>query len=226
MGEEPWRVHVVGEPSLDAIATTTWLSDEELARRLGWEKDGFEPPVVATLHPATLQPESIAAQAQNLISALSDYAGLLVITAANHDAGGTIINDALRGFAARRPKTAFVHSLGWTAYASLLRRARAMIGNSSSGLLEAPSFELPVVNIGDRQRGRLRAANVIDVADEMPAIRAGLSRALSAEFRDGLRGLANPYSDGRSAQKIVDVLEAPELDERVRIKAFQSFRAK
>lgn len=221
MGEELWRIHVVGEPSLDALTNTKWLSDSELAQRIGIDPSEWEPPLLVTLHPVTLQPDQIHMQVGNLTVVLDSYPCLVIVTAANGDAGGQLINDALRAYARRRPKTRFIESLGWVAYASLMRRARAMIGNSSSGLLEAPSFELPVVNIGERQHGRLRAANVIDVADEPAAIRMGLERALSQEFRAKLKGFINPYGDENSAKKIVDVLEAVELGERIRMKHFQ-----
>jgi UDP-hydrolysing UDP-N-acetyl-D-glucosamine 2-epimerase len=224
MGEEPWRIHVVGDPCLDALANTTWLSNAELAQRLDLSPAEWEPPLLVTLHPVAPGPEAVERQVAHVRAALDAYAGLVVMTAANGDPGGERINAALQGYAGRRPKTRFVTSLGWVAYVSLMRRARAMVGNSSSGLLEAPSFELPVVNIGDRQRGRLRAANVIDVPDEPAAIRDGLARALSAEFRRTLQGLANPYRDGRSAQKIVEVLAAVELSSRLRLKEFQTWR--
>lgn len=223
MGEESWRIHVVGEPSLDALTTTKWLSESDLARRIGIDPSEWEAPLLVTLHPVTLRPHQVHTQVANLTAVLDSYPDLVVITAANSDAGGQVINDALRAYARRRPKTKFIESLGWVAYASLMRRARAMMGNSSSGLLEAPSFGLPVVNIGERQYGRLRAANVIDVADEPSAIRMGLERALSRGFHAELKGLVNPYSDGNSARKIVDVLETVELGERIRIKHFQQW---
>ncbi|MBI2870721.1 MAG: UDP-N-acetylglucosamine 2-epimerase (hydrolyzing) [Candidatus Omnitrophica bacterium] len=221
MGEEPWRIHVVGEPSLDALTPTEWLTDEELAQKIGIDPSEWEPPLLVTLHPVTLKPERIAAQVAHLTMVLDEYRRLIVITAANGDAGGQLINDALCAYAQRRPRTRFVKSLGWVAYASLMRRARAMIGNSSSGLLEAPSFELPAVNVGDRQQGRLRAANVIDVADDTSDIRTGLEQALSDAFRERLKGLVNPYYDRRSSQKIVNVLETVELGEQIRMKRFQ-----
>jgi GDP/UDP-N,N'-diacetylbacillosamine 2-epimerase (hydrolysing) len=93
----------------------------------------------------------------------------------------------------------------------MLRHAAAMVGNSSSGLIEAPSFELPVVNVGARQAGRLRAANVVDVDPERDEILAGLEAVLAPGFRAGLRGLANPYGDGRAAERIARVLRTVDL---------------
>jgi UDP-hydrolysing UDP-N-acetyl-D-glucosamine 2-epimerase len=220
MGEEAWRIHPVGEPSLDLLNEIEWPEDAELQRRLGLDEGPWQAPIVVTLHPATMHLDEVGLQARNLIDALSRVEGRVVITSANQDPGGMAINEAMRAFASSRPDTWFFESLGWENYAALMRRSRVMVGNSSSGLLEAPSFELPVVNIGDRQGGRLRAANVIDVADDPHAIEAGIARACDPQFRDALRGLVNPYGNGQTGALIADVLEQLTLDESIRIKRF------
>jgi UDP-N-acetylglucosamine 2-epimerase len=113
-----------------------------------------------------------------------------------------------------------IPNLGTEGYLSLMAHAAALVGNSSSGLIEAPSFGLPAVNIGTRQQGRLRAANVIDVGYRRQEILAGLKQALRPGFRARLRGMANPYGDGHSAQRIVNRLKAVPLDARLLMKRF------
>jgi len=201
VGVEPWRVQVVGELSLDNLTTTNWLSNDQLAVLL--QLQPWVPPLIVTYHPVTLESDDACRQVDNLLAALSDVDLPLVITAANHDSGGRAINARLRKFAAARQQARFVESLGWRAYASLMRVASAMIGNSSSGIVEAPSFGLPVVNIGTRQKGRLRADNVRDVGYSVDDIRAGLAWALDPGCRARLVGVANPYGDGHAAARIV-----------------------
>jgi GDP/UDP-N,N'-diacetylbacillosamine 2-epimerase (hydrolysing) len=128
--------------------------------------------------------------------------------------------ERLEALAAARPATRMMPALGEESYGALLREADVMVGNSSSGLIEAPSFGLPVVNVGIRQRGRLRAANVIDVGHGREEIRAGIRRALDPGFRESLRGLVNPYGDGRAAPRIAEVLASVALGPRLIRKRF------
>jgi len=143
-----------------------------------------------------------------------------VFTYPGADAGARSIIAAVEEFAKDRPRVRCVNSLGSQAYFSLLRLAAAMLGNSSSGIIEAASFELPVVNVGNRQRGRLRAANVIDVPCVREEIYRAIRTATSAPFRESLRGLRNPYGDGHAAERIVEVLRDVVLDERLIVKRF------
>lgn len=218
MGEEPWRVTACGAPSLDNLATVPRLDRAELQRRCGlaWDR----PPLLVTFHPATLEAESIEAQVGELTAALTGVEMPIVFTLPNVDAGGRQIADALRRFIDATPGTAMVRSLGTAGYFSLMAEAAAMVGNSSSGLVEAPSFELPVVNIGIRQKGRTRAANVIDVGGTRAEIRAGIDRALDPAFRSKLKGLVNPYGDGQAARRIADRLVSVELGPRLLHKTF------
>jgi UDP-N-acetylglucosamine 2-epimerase len=126
----------------------------------------------------------------------------------------------LETLARSRPETRMATGLGEDGYCSLLREADVMVGNSSSGLIEAPSFGLPVVNVGSRQRGRLRGANVIDVEPARGEIVAGIRRALDPTFRATLAGLANPYGDGHAAPRIAEVLADVELGPRLLRKQF------
>ncbi len=210
MGEPADRVFVCGAPALDHLRTFEPLSDREVHQAVGI--DAARPFVVATYHPVTLEPDLGRAGLDALLEALASTSTPLVLTFPNADAGGRAFIETIRAFASNRPDTHVAASLGTRMYFTLLSHAAAMAGNSSSGIIEAASFGLPVVNIGPRQDGRLRARNVIDVPATASAISSGLSAALTPEFRASLAGLTNPYGDGRAATRIVDVLEHVPLD--------------
>jgi len=173
-----------------------------------------------TFHPATLESDDTATQVEELAASLEKIDGDVVITYPGADPGHRAVIRRLEALAATRPATRIVPTLGEDTYCSLLREADVMVGNSSSGIIEAPSFALPVVNIGSRQRGRLRAANVIDTAPAREEIAAAVERALDPAFRRGLAGLVNPYGDGHAAPRIARVLREVELGPRLLRKRF------
>jgi GDP/UDP-N,N'-diacetylbacillosamine 2-epimerase (hydrolysing) len=218
MGEETWRIHSVGAPGLDRLRGVSFLSREALAAELGLRARA--PWLIVTFHPVTLEHADTASHAAELLAALEKADGEIVITYPNADTAGRTIIERIEEFAGRHPRVRLARSLGDRVYLSLLKEAAAMVGNSSSGLIEAPSFGLPVVNIGSRQRGRLRGANVIDVGYGREEILRGLERALDPAFRAGLKGMANPYGDGRAAARIVEVLRTVPLDARLAQKRF------
>jgi UDP-hydrolysing UDP-N-acetyl-D-glucosamine 2-epimerase len=218
MGEEPWRVHCCGAPGLDRLARLPALPRAELARKIGLPLR--RPTLVVTFHPVTLEPGAAAFHSEELAAALETVAGDVVITYPGADAAHQTVIRRMESLAATRPGTRMVPALGDDCYGSLLREADVMVGNSSSGLIEAPSFGLPVVNVGIRQEGRLRAANVIDVGYGREEIAAGIRRALEPGFRESLRGLVNPYGDGRAAPRIAKVLCEVELGPRLVQKRF------
>jgi UDP-hydrolysing UDP-N-acetyl-D-glucosamine 2-epimerase len=218
MGEEPWRIHVCGAPGLDRFGTMTFLSRDQLAARLGIPLG--RPTLLVTFHPVTLTPGETESHVTELLAALESVAADVVMTSPGLEVDSLGIVERLSAFVGRRSRARFVSSLGDEVYGSLLREVDAMVGNSSSGLIEAPSFELPVVNIGDRQRGRLRAINVIDVGHGRAEIAAGIARALDPGFRRRLAGLPNPYGDGRAAPRIARVLRELELGPRLIRKRF------
>lgn len=218
LGEEPWRVTVSGAPGLDQLRRLRLLSAEELSAKLGISLD--VPPLLVTQHPVTLQSEQAARQADALLEALSSQSRPIIITRPNADTRNTEILERLERFAAARSHVRLVSNLGTLGYFSLMKCAAAMAGNSSSGIIEAASFQLPVVNIGLRQQGRPRSGNVIDCGDSAEEIQAALDRALSAEFREHCRGVQNIYGDGHAAGRIVQVLRTTALSERLLIKSF------
>ncbi|HEX9409443.1 MAG TPA: UDP-N-acetylglucosamine 2-epimerase [Methylomirabilota bacterium] len=219
MGEEAWRIHTVGGPGIDRIATTEVLTREALARELDLPAGG--PWLLVTFHPVTLEYRDTAAHVEELLAALEKTDGTLVITYPNADTSGRLIIDRLEEFAARRPgRCRLARNLGERLYLGILRHADVMIGNSSSGLIEAPSFGLPAVNIGARQRGRLRGANVIDVEPARDEILRGIETAQTPAFKALARAGANPYGDGRAVPRIVEVLRTVQLDARLIQKRF------
>lgn len=204
MGESRARVHLVGSPGLDHIRRM-----ERMPRRPFFDAIGMLPRkrnLMVTFHPATLDEEASVDQVEALLTALDslgDDTGLIV-TGPNADTEGRALTERLTAFAANRDNAVFRMSLGQTLYLNALSHVEAVVGNSSSGLYEAPSFFIPTVNIGDRQKGRLRAESVIDCAPEAAAITAALDQA----FRLDCSAVANPYGDGESAPRIVSALKA------------------
>ena len=219
MGEEPWRIHTVGAPGLDRLATTEPLPRAALARELGLPEAG--PWLLVTFHPVTLEYRDTAAHIDELLAALEKTDGFIVITYPNADTAGRLIIERIEEFAGRHPRRCrLAKSLGERLYLSLLRHADLMIGNSSSGLIEAPSFGLPVVNVGSRQRGRLRGTNVIDVEPSREDILRGIEAAQALPFRVRARAAANPYGDGHAAPRIVEILRSVPIDVRLVQKRF------
>jgi UDP-hydrolysing UDP-N-acetyl-D-glucosamine 2-epimerase len=218
MGEEPWRVHVAGDPALDHFVRGGQAGDAELAEVLGFVPD--ERTVLVTLHPTTMEAAQVPAEAAALTTALLAHDGRVVVTAPAPDPGADAIRAAMERLRSARAGVVFVESLGSRRYRAVMKRVGAMVGNSSSGLNEAPCVPLPVVNVGRRQAGRDRAANVIDVEPDAAAICAALARALSPSFRAALVGLESPYGDGHAAARILAQLVSLPTRERLLGKRF------
>ena len=202
LGEESWRVVVSGAPALDHLRGMTAMTREVLERRFGAALDPA--PLLVTFHPVTLELTEVEAQTQALLGALHDVGLPVLFTLPNADTSGrTIIGEIQRFVAEQRVPSQIVANFGTEGYFSLLRLVPAMVGNSSSGLIEAASFGLPVVNVGNRQRGRVRGANVIDVANDRKAIADAIRRAVSPAFRESIRDAVNPYDAGRPAGEVI-----------------------
>lgn len=209
MGEEPWRVNHVGAPSLDHMRRSALLDRTSLERELGIEITA--PTLLAAWHPVTIL-HNTNSEADALFAALSAWQGQILFVYPNSDAGSYALIERSQAFAAARPATHIFVNLPAVTYWSLLGHVDAMIGNSSSGIMEAASFALPVVNVGIRQQGRERAVNIIDAPAEHAAIANALQRALDPAFRASLRGMANPYGNGMAAHTIAHVLATVPLD--------------
>lgn len=209
MGEEPWRVYRAGAPSLDHLRRSTLLDRAAVASRLGI---AFAPPtLIAAWHPVTILRDTNA-EADAFFSALARAPGQIVFVYPNADAGSHALIERTRALAATRAHTHVYVNLDAVTYWSLLGQADAILGNSSSGIMEAASFALPAVDVGMRQQGRERGRNVIDTPADAASIGAAISRALSPAFRKSLAGMANPYGDGTASQTIARVLATVPID--------------
>jgi UDP-hydrolysing UDP-N-acetyl-D-glucosamine 2-epimerase len=203
MGEEPWRVHRAGAPSLDHLRRSPLLSREDLEQLLSIALS--VPTLLVTYHPVTLLHETTA-EAEALFAALSRVDAQLLFCYPNADAGSRSLAERTEAFLAARGSGRLFVNLPALTYWSLLKQVSALIGNSSSGIMETASFALPTINVGLRQKGRERAQNVLDVEPQADTIYAALRTALGPEFRNSLAGMTNPYGEGIAAERIVKVL--------------------
>ena len=221
MGELPKNVFCFGAPGLDNIYRLKLLNIEKLSEELKIPRNVKIG--IVTFHPVTLEKGSTRSQILELLEAIKEFEEIYwVFTLPNADTEGRSITEKINNFVSEFPEKGRVFiSLGQLRYLSLLKNAVLMVGNSSSGLVEAPSVELPVVNIGDRQRGRVRGKNVIDVPEckKEPIINS-IYKALSPDFRNSLKGMKNPYGEGNASEKIVKILKTISLGEGLIKKTF------
>lgn len=222
MGEEPWRVITTGAPGLDNLRNLKILSRTEIESLFHLKLE--ETFLLVTYHPVTLEFEQTQEQVEQLLNSLRQVGMPLVFTGSNSDTGGRIIRSLVNRFVDTYPQAQVIENLGTQGYFSLMTCAAAMIGNSSSGIVEAPSVGLPVVNIGTRQQGRVRSENVIDVGYDSDEIVEGIKMAVTPDFRAGLLGLPNPYYNGHAAETIVKHLKEVSLDSRLIVKKFSDVR--
>lgn len=205
MGEKEENVFVVGAPGLDYIKNTTYLSRREILQKFNLKDDKI---FIMTQHPITTERDMVSWQIRQTLEAISQCKVQTVISYPNSDNGGREIIKVIEEFRAKYDFLKVFKNLSQVEYLSLLNIADAMIGNSSSGIIEAASFKLPVINIGTRQQGRLRACNVIDVGYEKEKILNGINKALyDEEYRKELKSCINPYGDGRAGERISEHLE-------------------
>lgn len=202
LGEQPQMVYNVGALGIENIKKIKLLDKQSLEKELGFSLSDVT--VLVTYHPVSLENMSTEVQFQNILDVLDEHKEITVIfTKANSDINGRIINQMIDEFVSRnRDRCAGYVSLGQLKYLSTLQFCRAVLGNSSSGIIEVPSFGIPTVNIGDRQRRRLHAKSVIDCGNEKEQVEAALEKALSAEFLSGIAGEKNPYEGKQTADKI------------------------
>jgi UDP-N-acetylglucosamine 2-epimerase (non-hydrolysing) len=211
LGEDPARVHVVGAPGLDHLRRTELAGRDELEEFLGIAL--VAPVLLVTYHPETLGDDGGRAGLGALLGAIDDLgAATVVVTGVNADPGHGPLSAALHDFVAVDPaRRRMVESLGQRRYLGLMAICDAVVGNSSSGLIEAPALRAPTVNVGDRQKGRLRAASVVDCGPERGGVAAALRRVLDPAFRASLPGQPSRYGIGDAAVRIREVLATTDL---------------
>ncbi|MBI5461121.1 MAG: UDP-N-acetylglucosamine 2-epimerase (hydrolyzing) [Gammaproteobacteria bacterium] len=204
LGEDPRAIFTVGSPGIDNLKDTPLLDRAHLEAALDLRLRARN--LLVTFHPSTLEATPADTQLRELFAALDSFGPELglIFTKPNADMGGRDLARAIDDYVATREQAAAFTSLGNQRYYSAIAQVDAVVGNSSSGLYEVPSFGKPTVNIGDRQKGRLRATSVIDCAPIRAAIRAAIETALTRDCRD----VVNPYGDGQAVERILNVLRA------------------
>lgn len=216
LGEAPERVFCVGAMGVENIINSPLLTKEELKESLTKEQPGFELDgdyAVVTFHPVTLENGSERKQAEELLAAIHQTKDCkFIITKANADAGGRVINAMLDDFLVKeekeQPGKVFVtKSLGMVRYLSALKYSAMVVGNSSSGLMEAPSFGIPTVNIGNRQKGRIQGETVLNCEPVCADILRTMEMARTEEWKERCRKAKNPYGDGHTSEKIVTIIQ-------------------
>jgi UDP-N-acetylglucosamine 2-epimerase (non-hydrolysing)/GDP/UDP-N,N'-diacetylbacillosamine 2-epimerase (hydrolysing) len=215
MGEEEWRVHRAGAPSLDHLRRQTLFTREELESQLAI--DLRPPTTLVAYHPVTINRDTTE-EADALFGALAALPDQVLFCYPNADAGSRALIDRTKSFVGRRKHGHIFTNLDALTYWSLLRQVDVFLGNSSSGIMETASFVVPTVNVGLRQQGRERARNVLDAAADVDAILKSVTTARSPEFRDSLIGMTNPYGEGFASEKIVHVLTTVPLSQELLMK--------
>ena len=213
LGEEPWRVTTAGGPGIDDIRASDYTDPERVFAELGLSGSG--PVVVVVQHPVTIAEECAGEQMERTLDAVKGVEGQPVVVYPNSDAGGQRIIDTIESHPVGETAETF-KSLPRDQYLGLLEGAAVLVGNSSSGIIESPSLDLPVVNVGPRQAGRERAPNVIDVPHETERIESAIERALNDDkVRQEARRCRNPYDHGGAGARIADRLASVELNEEL-----------
>lgn len=213
MGEDPDRIFVVGAPGLDQIREESLLSKDELAER--YKLDFSKPVILVVQHPVTLELESAKEQIRETLEAIASLQYQTVVIYPNADAGGRAMIETINEYTRYSFIKAF-SSIQHRDYLSLLKEVSVLVGNSSSAIIEAPSFGLPVVNIGTRQMGRERAVNVIDTDYNRDSIKKCIERALlDTEFLNKAHKCKNPYGDGGASEKIISILAKININKNI-----------
>jgi len=209
MGEDPWRVHVVGSPAIDSILYGEKIPSKDLARK--FNLDLKSPIILIAQHPTTINAKNAPNEIRETLEAIVELKHQTVLIYPNADAGGRKMIEVIKEY----KKYQFIKmfkSIPHKEYLSLMKIASVMVGNSSSGIIEAPSFGLPVVNIGIRQRGRQRGDNVINVGYNRKKIKMAIENAIRDEkFLEKVKKCKNPYGDGKTSERIVKILSEIEL---------------
>ncbi|MCC3399639.1 UDP-N-acetylglucosamine 2-epimerase (hydrolyzing), partial [Clostridiales bacterium AHG0011] len=205
MGESPDRVFSVGAIGIENVMCTELYSKSDLEEALNWKLDRSF--AIVTYHPVTMESGMAVGQVNELLKALDAFPEMkFIITKANADSEGLSINKRIEDYAHNHANVKVCDSLGMKRYLSALKYADMVIGNSSSGLIEVPSFLIPTINIGNRQKGRLQAESVINCEAVCDCIVMAVNRAMSREFRERIRHVRNPYGDGDTSERVVGII--------------------
>lgn len=212
LGEDPERVFNVGAIGLDSINTLELQSKEEFEKAIDFKLG--EKNILITYHPVTLENNSSEKQFQEILNALVPLRDTkFIFTHANSDKNGRVINRMIEEFVKKNPETSVAfQSLGQLRYLSALKHVDAVLGNSSSGIVEVPYFNIPTINIGDRQKGRVRAESVIEAEPTYESIKAALEKALDPSFQEKIKDQQQIYGSGNSVEKIINVIANQSLD--------------
>lgn len=214
LGEESFRIHNVGAPQLDELAEGLITSRTELSKLYDIGED--EPYLLVAQHPVTEEMDIAEKQVGVLVEALNQFDMRKIWILPNNDAGSEAVRRAL--LMNRRADSHIYENLTRADYLGLLKNCEALIGNSSSGLLEAPTFSIPAVNIGRRQADRVQGENVINASFEIASCIDAIQKALSSSFKSSLSEISNPYGDGNSSEKILNILRNAKIDDKLLIK--------
>jgi GDP/UDP-N,N'-diacetylbacillosamine 2-epimerase (hydrolysing) len=211
MGEDPLKVFNVGSLGVENIRNLKLMDQAGLEKKIGFPLG--KRAVLVTFHPVTLEKNSAGNQVGSLLDALDCFPDLTILfTKANADEQGRLINRTIEAYVDKNSRARVFASLGQEMYINTLAHVRAVVGNSSSGIIEAPSLGIPTVNIGNRQGGRIKADSVIDCMPDIPNIVQALEIALSEEFRNFAARVVNPYEKPDTAAGIKDILKQEQAD--------------
>jgi GDP/UDP-N,N'-diacetylbacillosamine 2-epimerase (hydrolysing) len=223
LGESPDKVFNVGALGIENIRRMNLLSRDDLEREIGFSLG--EKCILVTYHPVTLEHRTAQTQFQNLLDAISTFENLQIIfTKANADTDGRVINQMIDDFVARNSERCIAFtSMGQLKYLSTMKHVDALVGNSSSGIIEAPSFRVPTVNIGDREKGRMKAESVIDCEPVKETIEKGVQDAVSQEFKKKMESVRNPYEQENTSKIIKETIRRFDLNGLI-VKQFYDLR--
>ncbi len=215
MGEESFRVHTTGAPQLDDLTSGIVTPRKTLFKKLGLVEDK-RPLMLVVQHPVTEEFEKAGVHMHETLEAVKKFDAQVVIIMNNSDAGSTAVSRVINS--ERTPAMKVFPNVPREDFAGLMAAADVLVGNSSSGILEAPTFKLAAVNIGSREKGRLQGKNVINAPHKSSEIQKAIKKALSKKFQSSLRTCVNPYGDGKSAKRIVDIIANTPRTEKLVVK--------
>jgi GDP/UDP-N,N'-diacetylbacillosamine 2-epimerase (hydrolysing) len=219
LGEHPDRVFLVGGLGVDAIKRNNLLAKEELEKDINFKFGKHN--LLISFHPVTLESSTAASQIRELLAALDElHDTKLIFTMPNADTGGRDIGQIILDYVANNPKSCVHTSLGHLRYLSCMQYVDGVVGNSSSGLLEAPTMNIGTVNIGDRQKGRLSASSVINCSPTRISIGEAIKKLYDPAFKMHLSKVVNPYGNGGASEKIIEILNVTTIDNNLLKKSF------